>query len=223
MADNQTTTTGVTPPGDGTVTGVTPNPDGATPNGQQNSNQNTQQPNNANLAAILATLPKEVQDLIANNQKRITELNHESEDRRKKLKAIEDTQSEAEKTRLANEKKWEELAETYRKEAEKEKTERAKLEQEKLVASIVAKHGLKPNLAKFLTGTTEAELDAQAAELAKEVKAPTPANTEGGSGSGSNRQSGAGGNNNQQAVQGQQGQQQQNRTYVFQQPGDIAW
>jgi hypothetical protein len=223
MADNQTTIPGVTPPGGGTAPGVTPNPDGVTPNGQPNPNL-TQQPNNPPID--LSTLPPEVQKLIADSQKRITELNHESEDRRKKLKTYEDSQSEADKKRLADEKKFEELAATYKKEADQAKADKAKVERSLLIAKVAKNNDLSDELQEFLKGDTEAELDASAKVLAKHAKAPKAANTEGGSGH--NRQAGAGGSNtyNQagqnQGQNNQQGQQQQRR-YSFQKPGEVPW
>ena len=82
----------------------------------------------------------------------------------------------------------------------------------------MAKHKLPEEVGPRLVGTTEAELDADAANLAKLLKPQTAANTEAGAGQ-NNRQAGQGAN---QQTSGGQGQQKP-RPYVFQQPGDKTW
>lgn len=212
MADTNTTTQDQTSSGGGqqTQTGQT---SGQTADGQSNSQtqtNQTQQPNTGNNAQTpISALPPDIQEYIGR-------LRREAEQANEKVKAEAETKRKADEAQLKEQNKFKELAELREKELADERAERAKLQRDILVANMVTKHGLKPQLAKFLTGATEAELDAQAAELAKEVKPPTAANTEGGSG-GNGRTTGT--NGSQQTG----GQQETTRPYIFDIPNAVRW
>jgi hypothetical protein len=101
----------------------------------------------------------------------------------------------------------------------------ADMEKSVLVAKVVSNHKLPAELAKLITGETEAELVESATLLAKHLK-PAGVNTEGGKGSGTTTGQKTGTGQNQGQGQGQNNNNNNNqagKTYSFQKPGEVAW
>lgn len=205
MADNNTTNTqDQASSGSGQDQASNSN-DQASNESSQSQNQNSQQNNNSGQLTA------------ADYDRILKELRSENAKFRTELKGFKDSQTTAEEEKLRNEKKFEELAAKKEKEANELRQQLAQRDRAILVSKIVAKHKLPEDLADMLTGETEVDLEANAVKLAKHIKPPTAANTEGGAGN--NRQAGAG--NTNQAGQGQG--QEVKKPYTFQQPGEVAW
>lgn len=144
-----------------------------------------------------------------------------------------DAKATAERKEAEAKGEWEKVATTERTRAEKAEAEVATLKRSILVRDIAAKHNLPAEMHARLVGDTPEALEADAANLAKLIKAPVAPSTEGGAGSSSAtdpklsnmpierpQQSG-------QAQGGQQaatGAQQQPATrYAWQTERDVSW
>lgn len=118
---------------------------------------------------------------------------------------------------------WEKVATDRQREIDDLKAEIAKRDQGDLRRKVAAANKLPADAAERLKGTTEAELDADAKELAKLIGVREAPNTEAGSGgkgqSQQQRQQGGG----QQNQQHQQGQQQQKPATTYDGKPKVAW
>lgn len=143
---------------------------------QQPPNGQEQQPNNNNQGGgadkKLESLPKWAQELITTSQTTLATLGD-------KVKAFETKEQEAATQRQADEKKrleeqgeFKTLAEQRQAEIDSLKGEIAKRDRDLIVTKVLTANGLAPELAGRLVGNTEAELNADAANLAKLVKTP---------------------------------------------------
>jgi hypothetical protein len=114
---------------------------------------------------------------------------------------------------------WEKLARDRAAEVEAMKADIAKRDLADLRRTVATRHKLPADAAERLKGTTEAELDADAKDLAKLIGVREAPNTEAGAGSKAAGQNGKAQGGNQQGQQ--QTQQQAARTYDGKQK--VAW
>jgi hypothetical protein len=123
-----------------------------------------------------------------------------------------DQQKQAE---LEQQQNYKALWEQQKADLEKERTERARVERDMLTTRIAAEFKLSSELAKRLVGSTEEELRADAAELAKVAVPPKAPNTE----------AGAKGTTPPPPTKPGEGKQpnQNQQKYRFQTPGEVAW
>jgi hypothetical protein len=146
----------------------------------------------------LDTLPDDVRDYIKS-------LRDEAAKYRTDKRAAEDA-------KLAEEKKFSELAEKRLKELNDANAKLAAMERQTLVSSVAAKHGLPADLAARLQGETEAELTADAKKLAALIpgaKAPDTDAGKGGTGSTQDAKTDT--------------TKKVSPSYIFDQPGGVAW
>lgn len=109
-------------------------------------------------------------------RKKIAKANREAQNLRTRMKELEAGQAEYQKWKDSQKSEAEKIAE--RAAAAEEKAE--KLQREVWIAKVIAKHGLSENQAKRLQGSTLEELDADAAELAEDLKVPAGRKPAGG-------------------------------------------
>lgn len=95
---------------------------------------------------------------------RFKELNQRAKDAEAQLVQLQETQRQAAEAKLADEKKWEQLAQQREVELKRERAER-------LRASVALAKGLPPDLAARLQGDDEAALNADADKLLALVQA----------------------------------------------------
>jgi len=119
-------------------------------------------------------------------QRLVKELRQENAGHRKKAKDAEELGAKAEEQRLADEKKFQELAEKRAKELDTIKAELAAERLTRLRGEVAAAAGLPATLAERLRGTSKEELEADAKELKKLIPATATA-TAPGAPSGPNR------------------------------------
>jgi len=100
-------------------------------------------------------------------QAMIVDLRKENAGHRKAKGDAEKAVQEAEEKRLAEEKRWQELAEKRQSELEKANQELARIQHETLARDVAKEAGLPEAFAARLRGTTREELAADAAELKK--------------------------------------------------------
>ena len=117
---------------------------------------------------------QKVEDLPDWAQSMIVDLRKENAGHRTKAKDAEKAAQEADERRLAEEKRWQELAEKRQAELEKASQELARVQREVLARDVAQAAGLPAALAARLRGTTREELEADAAELKKLIPTQTP-------------------------------------------------
>lgn len=100
--------------------------------------------------------------------------NRIAEEKARHQRAVEEGKAAAEKKRLAEQGEWQKLYEEQKDENDRLAAEVAQKEREALCVRIAAKHKLPETLAARLQGDSEAEIEADAAEIAKTVAPPKP-------------------------------------------------
>jgi hypothetical protein len=227
--DTTSTTTGTTAGTGGENTATTGQTSGTTANGTGTQTQNqTSQVNTGTGTGTTTgtTAGQEVQTPIDSLPKDIQDYIHKlREDKKvadKKAKEEQTSKTKAEEAKLLEQNNYKALLDKRDVEVATLQKDLAELQRTVLVAKVVSNHKLPAELAKLITGETEAELVESATLLAKHLK-PTGVNTEGGKGSGSGSTSGQKPGTTSGQGQNQNNNNQAGKTYSFQKPGEVAW
>lgn len=231
--DTTSTTTGTTAGtgGENTATTGQTTPTTGSGTGTQTQNQTSQvnsTDSKANNSTTGTTAEQRVKtpigDLPEDIQEYVKELREAKKAADKKAREESASKTKAEEAKLLEEGKYKDLLEKRDSELAALQKDLANLQRTVLVAKVVSNHKLPAELAKLITGETEAELVESATLLAKHLK-PTGVNTEGGKGSGTTtgQKTGTGQGQGQGQNQNQNNNNQTGKTYSFQKPGEVAW
>lgn len=183
---------------------------GQQPSGQQQGGQQQEQQN-------VTALPKWAQDLISGQASKISTFETQQSQ-------AEQQRQQAEQNKLAEKGEFKKLYEQSQTRIAELEGKLAEKDLQALRSTIASEFHLPADLAKILVGGNEGELKANAAILAKHIKAPTAPSTEAGKQTAAKSPAARAGESGKQTnAAGAGNGAGDNKRYSFQAPGDVTW